>query len=158
VPYENLFDPKFGGPVYAGLAFKEKNVVRDERSQILTAKTSEEHLQALRRVLPEQPKLPLPPEGLPVDPPARAGSPASGNPVQWRDPGHFFTDATQPLDVIQGSAGDCYFVAALASVAWSHPFAVAQRTRPTAPDGTFATGHAVDMIPYLPVGNGCSIK
>lgn len=152
LPYEKLFDPKFGGPVFAGLALKEKHADRDEKNPILAAHTTEGHLQALRRVLPQQAKLPVPPEGLPLGSQLRAHRLRSANGVQWRDPGHFFTDATQPLDVIQGAAADCYFLAALASVAWSHPFAVAQRTRPAAADGTFSTGHAVDMMPYFTGG------
>lgn len=64
----------------------------------------------------------------------------------WIDPGHFFTDATSPLDVNQGALGDCYFVAPLASVAWARPFSIAQRTRQTDPTGLFATPGVVDLV------------
>jgi hypothetical protein len=146
--YEELFDPHFGGPVFAGLGFDGKQVSRDEKQPVGAARTTDEHLEALRRVLPDQVKLPVSPEGLRPAPHAVTPSLQLFPTVVWRDPGHFFTDAAQPLDVIQGAAADCYFVAPLSSVAWSHPFAIAQRTRPIAADGTFATGHAVDMIPY----------
>jgi len=45
------------------------------------------------------------------------------------DPGDFFEDRTELTDPIQGALGDCYFIAALASVAWARPYAIAQRTR-----------------------------
>ena len=66
----------------------------------------------------------------------------------WIDPGHFFTDATSPLDANQGALADCYFVAALASVAWARPYTIVQRNRQTDPTGLFPTPGAVDLIPF----------
>lgn len=47
----------------------------------------------------------------------------------WRDPGHFFNKAANYFDPVQGSVGNCYFIAALASVAWTRPHLIAHRTR-----------------------------
>lgn len=39
----------------------------------------------------------------------------------WRDPGDYIRDAIERTDPDQGAVGDCYFIAALASVAFTHP-------------------------------------
>lgn len=148
-PYDQLFDPKYGGPVFAGLVLDGKQIRRDERQPLFAATSTDEHLEALQKLLPSQIRFPVSPEGRAVEPQPGTARILPVRTVVWQDPGHFFTDAAQPLDVIQGAAADCYFMAALASIAWAHPFAIAQRTRPTTADGTFATGHAVDMIPYF---------
>ena len=51
--------------------------------------------------------------------------------VEWRDPGDFFKEAAEFSDPIQGVVGDCYFVAALASLAWARPYDIVHRTRAT---------------------------
>jgi hypothetical protein len=52
----------------------------------------------------------------------------------WTDEGRFYNEGTEFLDPVQGGVGDCYFIAALASVAWSMPLAVADKTRATGHD------------------------
>ena len=52
----------------------------------------------------------------------------------WQDVGRFFNEATEFLDPIQGYVGDCYFIAAMSSVAWSMPYVIADRTRATGMD------------------------
>ncbi len=83
--------------------------------------------------------------------PARGGKPAvrSAPPVEvgavnWSDPGDFFEEAAEFSDPVQGGVGDCYFIAALASVAWALPFVIAQRTRATGPNQQ----DFVDMIEF----------
>lgn len=49
----------------------------------------------------------------------------------WGGSGSFFNEAAEYSDPIQGVAGDCYLIAALASVAWSRPFDISHRTRAT---------------------------
>lgn len=51
--------------------------------------------------------------------------------AEWVDPGDFFEEAAELFDPVQGGLGDCYFIAALAAVAWSRPYLIAQRTRAT---------------------------
>ena len=59
------------------------------------------------------------------EPPIDVGS------VVWADPGEFFDEAAEFFDPVQGAVGDCYLIAALASIAWARPYLVAQRTRAT---------------------------
>src|SRR5205809_3884906 len=60
----------------------------------------------------------------------------------WTDPGEFFDEAAEFFDPVQGAVGDCYLIAALASIAWARPYLIAQLTRAT------GTGQQafVDMI------------
>jgi hypothetical protein len=74
------------------------------------------------------------------------GGGGGGGGVTWVDAGHFFTDAAQFTDPVQGDLADCYFIAALASVAWAGPLAIQQRTLPTATKGAFADSTAEDVI------------
>lgn len=194
-PYHQLFDPKNGSPLYAGLKndAERKVMVRDETDPIFTARTPEEALvsvlqrtgkvskrseeareeqeereelvlrQGIERLLSEvatkRSDAALKVEKLSqirreliqnrrydVLPPSIDIFKFLLDGFDWIDPGHFFTDSARPIDVIQGSLGDCYFVAALASVAWTHPFTIAQRTRPIDVSGQFATPGAVDLV------------
>lgn len=45
----------------------------------------------------------------------------------WKDNGIFFKCAAEGDDPIQGSLGDCYFIAALAAVAWAKPYSIINR-------------------------------
>ncbi|QNO37288.1 hypothetical protein H4J02_12755 [Protaetiibacter sp. SSC-01] len=50
----------------------------------------------------------------------------------WQDTGRFYNETTEFFDPVQGQVADCYFIAALSSVAWAKPFTIADRTRATA--------------------------
>lgn len=62
----------------------------------------------------------------------------------WLDIGDFFEEGTEFSDPIQGAIGDCWLIAALASVAWSRPYAIVQRNRATGPDSN-AFVDAIDL-------------
>lgn len=63
----------------------------------------------------------------------------------WTDPGDFFEEGTEFADPVQGAVGDCWLIAALASVAMSRPYAIVQRNRTTGPaQDTFV--NAIDVI------------
>ena len=64
--------------------------------------------------------------------PMRAGFHPDG--FTWQDSGRFYNEAAEFFDPIQGAVGDCYFIAAMSSVAWSMPFVIADQTRATAMD------------------------
>jgi len=49
--------------------------------------------------------------------------------IRWEDPGHFFNKAADFFDPVQGSVANCYFIAAMAAVAWTRPYRIAHRTR-----------------------------
>ena len=65
-------------------------------------------------------------QSLMASPEARDWNP---NGVVWSDPGTFFKEGTEFSDPVQGAVGDCYLIAALASVAWADPYCIAQRNR-----------------------------
>jgi hypothetical protein len=103
VPYDKLFDPKYESPLYVGLQLDRKTL-RMSRSEIApTAKGVHSHLKAINV------------EAATV----------------WIDPGDFFEEATEMTDPVQGALGDCYFIAALSSVAWARPYVIAHRNRAT---------------------------
>jgi len=68
----------------------------------------------------------------------------------WLDQGTFFREAAEFFDPVQGAVANCYFIAAMSSVAWSRPYVIKQLTR--------ATGQAqqqfVDMIRFYDPANG----
>lgn len=47
--------------------------------------------------------------------------------MSWKDAGVYYNQAPEGDDPIQGALGDCYFIAALASIAWASPFKVLNR-------------------------------
>ena len=49
----------------------------------------------------------------------------------WEDIGHFFSEVAEFSDPIQGPLGNCYLIAAMASVAWARPYDIVHRTRAT---------------------------
>ncbi len=48
----------------------------------------------------------------------------------WLDKGDYFEDLAELTDPVQGGLGDCYYIAALCSVAWSRPYAIINATSP----------------------------
>jgi len=54
----------------------------------------------------------------------------------WKDMGDFFKDVTEYNDPIQGAIGNCYFIAAMAAVAWSDPYSISHKVRATSTSET----------------------
>ncbi len=99
MPYEKLFDPKHESPLYAGLKYNAKTKSMERVEIPPTAKGA---YRALIDV---------------------------GDSIVWADPGDFFEGGAPEMnDPVQGALGDCYFIAALASVAWARPYVIAERT------------------------------
>lgn len=63
----------------------------------------------------------------------------------WADVGDYFDDVVKVTDPIQGSLGDCYFIAALASVAWTKPHLIVNATRPSASDNEGSPFHSISF-------------
>jgi len=55
----------------------------------------------------------------------------TGDGMDWEDRGDFFEEGTEFSDALQGATGDCYLIAALASIAWARPYVIVQRNRAT---------------------------
>jgi hypothetical protein len=85
------------------------------------------------------------------------GGGGDGGGAAWVDAGHFFTDAAQFTDPVQGDLADCYFIAALASVAWAGPLVIQQRTVPTGAAGSFRSSTALDVITFFDNSGGHDI-
>jgi hypothetical protein len=84
----------------------------------------------------------------------RSAPPVNVGSVNWIDPGDFFEEAAEFSDPQQGGVGDCYFIAALASVGWALPFFIAQRTRATGANQQ----DFVDMIEFYSGGTKKQIE
>jgi hypothetical protein len=118
MPYEELFDPKYDSPLYAGLKLDPETLILERVEIPSTAKGAHRAL---------------------ID---------VGATTIWFDPGDFFEEGTELTDPIQGSVGNCYFIAALASVAWARPHVIAQRNRTTG----LGQHDFVDMIEFYKGG------
>jgi len=103
MPYERLFDPKHGSPLYPGIRVTDEGVAE----------------------LETVPRMGIGPF-----------AEAVGEMV-WLDLGDFFEYGTDVNDAVQGAVGDCYLLAALASVAWARTYVIAEKTRRTDELGHF---------------------
>ena len=82
----------------------------------------------------------------------------------WADMGDYFEDVAELNDPVQGALGDCYFIAAMSSVAWARPYAIINMIRPSSwgneeqpihkvnfyKDGT-GTAQAIEVTELVPV-------
>lgn len=68
----------------------------------------------------------------------------------WKDVGDFFKDVTEFSDPVQGAIGNCYFIAAVAAIAWADPYRIVHRNRAT---GTGETTR-VNAIQFYSKGGG----
>lgn len=81
--------------------------------------------------------------------------------MEWRDKGYFFNETAQFTDICQKSIGDCYFLAALCSVAFVDSFRIKNSTemRYKYIDGVReeTPWHRIDFyVPLKPVEEGVS--
>lgn len=162
-PYEELFDPKFGSPLYAGLKLSGTSLVRaslndikvvTERDLLTPDLSILKRLQDLKGVgvddlsnvpvksawlttgrLNLQLTIPALDKSLtnliitkPIFDLVLRGNDPNSAPTEWtppntswKDVGDFMRDVSDYDDPIQGAVGDCWLIAALASVAWATP-------------------------------------
>ncbi|MGH3369121.1 MAG: C2 family cysteine protease [Nocardioidaceae bacterium] len=69
---------------------------------------------------------------------------------QWARSGDFFAETAEFSDPVQGSVANCYYIAAIAAIAWATPYRVAQTTRAT---GT-AQEAFVDRVQFFKPDSG----
>ena len=77
-----------------------------------------------------------------------------GTSTIWADPGDFFEEAAELTDPVQGAVANCYFIAALSSVAWARTYVIAQRSRATGP----AQQSFVDMFEFYKSGKPIQVE
>jgi hypothetical protein len=70
--------------------------------------------------------------------------------TSWSDRGNFFNDVTEYNDPIQGSVANCYFISAIAAIAWASPFSIEHKVRAT---GTGETDRT-NAIQFYTKGGG----
>lgn len=70
--------------------------------------------------------------------------------TSWSDRGNFFNDVTEYNDPVQGAVGNCYFIAAIAAIAWATPYTIEHKVRAT---GTGETDRS-NAIQFFTKGGG----
>jgi hypothetical protein len=120
--YARLFDPKNDSPLYTGLSLNTETLTMTRAPVVRGASGA---------------------AGVMADTQATAA---------WADAGVFFKEATEMTDPVQGALGDCYFIAALASVAWARPSMISQQGRESGSDRTLAPQSARQRVHLLPLG------
>ncbi len=181
-PYEELFDPKFEGPLYLGLKLNKAKTLERFHSPLLDIQVRTdindlevpiEHLMtqvsrlgdlgkryqvddiaklevsrielcnpfqiALTIRLPQKDRLQQLARVFPkalvqtvsFDPEMKGNSNQDWTPANasWQDKGTFFNETAEFFDPVQGAVANCYYIAALAAVAWSTPYRIAHLTR-----------------------------
>jgi hypothetical protein len=141
MPIDRLLDPRSGSILYRGLVpAKNGKLVRLAPADLVA---DVEHRLSLHttfaasamstRPAPSMQLLLERPKNLAaarLSAAALAGLKAAANTdpaTVWVDPGSYVTDSIEAGDPVQGALGDCYFIGALAAVAWTMPSVLAQR-------------------------------
>ncbi|MCF7974359.1 MAG: hypothetical protein K9N55_11130 [Phycisphaerae bacterium] len=62
---------------------------------------------------------------------SKSSTPWKPTDKEWIDKGDYFEDVAEVNDPIQGALGDCYYIAALSSVAWARPYIIVNMIRPS---------------------------
>lgn len=70
--------------------------------------------------------------------------------MYWKDMGVFFNEVAEYNDPIQGAVGNCYFICAIAAVAWATPYTIEHKVRAI---GTGET-QKVNAIQFFSKGGG----
>jgi hypothetical protein len=135
-PYEKLFDPKHGSPLFPAGRYDEKRKAFFPHRHDYTLVNGDNRLDLLNlHVL---------------------GAGAFGGTTQeWVDPGVFLTNAPDFTAPVQGGLPDCHFISAMAALAWSNPYAIQHAARPVSPADALVTGGAVDRVFFYP-GTGAA--
>lgn len=142
MPYERLFDPKYGSPLYAGLEFNPTTLQMDRAAALVVGNGTPVMVSEPTKTDADHPMTDADYDPVPLGVNAvLAGVSAS---AVWADPGDFFEEGAEATDPVQGALGDCYFIAALSSVAWARTYEIAQRSRATG----LAQTQFVDMVTF----------
>ncbi|MBI1282109.1 MAG: hypothetical protein GC179_28540 [Anaerolineaceae bacterium] len=138
--------PRFNVKDVGTIEVTSAELVRQQYLQLTVRLPDKERLQSLARVLSRDIVATIS-----HDPKAQGNSQSWTPPnATWTDPGRFFNEGTEFFDPVQGAVANCYYIAALASVAWAKPFQIAQMTRAT------GTGQQsfVDMVRFYKPDSG----
>ncbi len=126
--YEDLLDPTTSPVLYMGVGMpsvdkkETQKAIPDVVARVAPAFVSEASLSMMGIPVPKK-------RAVSKGKTEAAGDWTPPEGAVWKDPGDFFEDQTEMADPIQGGLGDCYFIAALASVAWARPYTIINRNR-----------------------------
>jgi hypothetical protein len=125
VPYDQLFDPANGSPLYLEQVYEPGAAHLTKREAEPTVET-----------IVEQLELQAGDGTTDVDGWVKKAAQVAAEAIiradnRWVDIGDFFKGGAELFDPVQGAVGDCYLIAALSAVAWSRPYSIEHRTRPT---------------------------
>jgi hypothetical protein len=130
-PIYKLLDPKFNSPLFPGLNLKKDFSFEKAPLKDLTIRKEIKREDISNTVFPSHlSKLLLTAD---IEDLSKKKKEWETEDFEWKDVGHFFNKAADFFDPIQGSVANCYFIAALSSVAWTRPFQIAHRTRSSGP-------------------------
>lgn len=152
MPYEKLFDPIYESPLYTGLEFNTETMVM-ERAEPPVVETGLPELGSESTTTDAEAFLTDADLGFEDIGVAQALAGVSAT-ATWQDPGVFFKEAAEMADPVQGALGDCYFIAALSSVAWARTYDIAHRSRAT---GT-SQQQFVDMVMFYDNGKAARVE
>ncbi|NQD37730.1 hypothetical protein HPT27_11900 [Permianibacter sp. IMCC34836] len=87
---------------------------------------SKDRLQQLAQILPKSLL-----QTVAFDPELKGNSNQDWTPpnANWTDKGTFFNETAEFFDPVQGAVANCYYIAALAAIAWASPYRIAHLTR-----------------------------
>lgn len=118
-PYEELFDPKFGSPVFAGVKNFYQRPEPDRRIDASAPPSGGVTVATAPVLTPVVPIRPI------VIPP---WWPGLFTDLKYAVMGQFIVDVPTATAPVQGALGDCWLISAMASVAWCHSDAISERT------------------------------
>ncbi len=118
-PYEELFDPKFGSPVFVGIKHFYQ---RPEPQRPLDAPAPAAGGVAIADATGVKAVVPIRPIVIPP------WWPGLFTDLKYAVMGEFIVDVPTATAPVQGALGDCWLISATAAVAWCHSDAISERT------------------------------
>jgi hypothetical protein len=148
-PYEELFDPKFGSPVYVGVKSIHMPPVVDR--PVAVGAPAAGGAAVAEAVRPTFRPIPLP-----------IWWPGLFTDLTYAVPGQFIVNVPTATAPVQGALGDCWLISAMASVAWCHSDAISERTLVNGNGVVLADGADYEFTFYASpswgVGKNLSVK
>ncbi len=135
-PYEQLFDPRHGSPLYPGRRFDERQGAFAPSPKWTSSREISRHATCSNVSLSNVYDLSQRMTGRQV--------------LEWLDPGMFFINAPDFAAPVQGNLPNCDFIAAITSLAWSDPHAIAQAVCPVAASDSDPGRRRMERVFFFP--------
>lgn len=165
-PYDELIDPRYDSPLYAGFAYEPRRGFRRlpaievadleepagtvSGSRLITNRVLPHHVR--QWMLGPEPRR-FEPGGSEQEGSAVSGSEWTPTGYTWADAGRYFNEVPELTDPCQRGS-NCYFVAALSAVAWTNPEVIVHSTKPSGPaNQDFVCLIKLHQAPDKPLGS-----